>query len=50
MTGKISVLSVDDETNLLNLGKMFRERLGGIIVTTASGVTEVIQVRDSGFC
>ncbi|PKL60063.1 MAG: hypothetical protein CVV33_04620, partial [Methanomicrobiales archaeon HGW-Methanomicrobiales-4] len=47
MTEKIRVLYVDDEINLLDLGKLFLERLGDFTVTTASGAAEVIDILKS---
>ena len=40
----IRVLYVDDEPSLLDIGKLFLERLGDFSVTTASGVTEAINL------
>lgn len=36
----ISVLYVDDEPDLLKIGKLFLERSGDFTVTTVSGATE----------
>jgi PAS domain S-box-containing protein len=42
----ISVLYVDDEPALLEIGKLFLERSGDITVTTAEGAKEAIQLSD----
>ena len=41
---KISVLYVDDEPALLNLGKVFLERSGFFSVTTAESVPQALSV------
>lgn len=47
MTGIISVLYVDDEPDLLDLGKIFLERTGDFLVTIATGVNEAIAAMES---
>ncbi|HWQ67818.1 MAG TPA: PAS domain S-box protein [Methanospirillum sp.] len=42
MTEKIHVLYVDDEQDLLTIGRLFLERLGKFTVTVASGAAEAI--------
>ena len=44
MTTAIRVLYVDDEPSLLDIGKMFLERSGEFIVTTATSATEGIRL------
>lgn len=43
MTDQISVLYVDDEPDLLDLGKIFLERTGDFRVTIATGVKRPFQ-------
>ena len=47
MTDQIRVLYVDDEPSLLDIGKLFLERLGDFTVTIASGVLEAINILQS---
>ena len=47
MTEKIQVLYVDDETDLLTIGKLFLERLGNFSVTTTPGAVEAISILKS---
>lgn len=42
MTETIRVLYVDDESDLLTIGKFFLEQLGGFTVTTAPGAAEAM--------
>ena len=50
MTDPIHILYVDDEINLLDIGKLFLERLGDFTVTTASRVTVAINLlNDTSF-
>jgi PAS domain S-box-containing protein len=44
MTGHISVLYVDDEPDLLTLGKIFLERTGNFIVTTVPGAQKALDL------
>ncbi len=44
MTEKIHALYVDDEANLLEIGKLYLERTGDFSVTTAPGSIEAIEL------
>ncbi len=46
MTDQISVLYVDDEPDLLDLGKIFLERTGDFRVTIATGVKEALSAME----
>ena len=46
MTDQISVLYVDDEPDLLDLGKIFLERTGDFRVTIATGVNEALSAME----
>ena len=46
MTDQISVLYVDDEPDLLDLGKIFLERIGDFRVTIATGVNEALSAME----
>ncbi len=46
MTDSISVLYVDDEPDLLDLGKIFLERTGDFLVTIATGVDEALSAME----
>ncbi len=43
MTGIIRVLYVDDEPDLLEIGKLFLEQSGGFRVTTSSSAREALE-------
>ena len=44
MADKLRVLYVDDEPDLLSIGKLFLEQSGDFVVTTAIGAPEALQV------
>ncbi len=48
MADRLRVLYVDDEPDLLSIGKLFLEQSGDFVVTTAISAPEALQVLEKG--